>query len=888
MRRLVVVDAANCLYRAFFAIPSLRASDGFPTNALHGFVNMLRKVQREERPDALAIAFDPPGRSFRHELYADYKATREAQPEDLSAQMPVAREIVEALRLPILEVPGCEADDVIATLVARAPEDVEVVIVSTDKDLMQLVSERVVLLDTMKDRRLGPAEVEARFGVPPAQLLDLRALVGDPSDNIPGVKGIGEKGAAKLLAEWGDLESLLAHAGEVKAKRAREALEAHAEDARLSKQLATLRRDVELPEGDLSLTEPDREALGALFRRLDFTRLLEELETGGADPGPAAAVETGLVTTAAQLEELVGRLAGLDSIALAVVGGDAPAGLPPLPAGVAFALSEEEAAYLPLLPAPEAPPPLDEERVFEALAPLLAPGSGRPWLSRDTKRIVSLFAERGAELATPALDVEIAAFLLDPAAQRTTTALAAQHLGRRVQAWEDLAGRGAKAVAAAELPVQDVASWAGEEVCALRALAPPLAAGLERDALLPLFEQVELPLTAVLARMERTGVRVEEEALAALSQEFETELARLESRIHELAGEPFSVGSPKQLQRILFDTLGLRPVKKTKTGFSTDESVLEQLAAEHELPELVLAHRRLSKLKSTYVDALPPLVNPSTGRIHPSFNQTGAATGRLSCTNPNVQNIPIRTENGSRIRQAFVPAEGCRLLSADYSQIELRILAHYSGDESLRDAFRAGEDVHRRTAAEVAGLDPGDVDEEQRARAKAVNFGIVYGLSAFGLARQLGIPPADAQATIDAYFARYRGVRAFLDDTVERARKEGFVTTLLGRRRYLPDLGSRNRTLRSAAERAAVNSVIQGTAADLMKKAMVEVSEGLAEEALSARMILQVHDELVFETPGSEIEALGDLVRGRLEAVYALDVPLVVDLGVGDNWREAH
>ncbi len=891
MRRLVLIDAANCLYRAFFAIPSLRASDGFPTNALHGFVSMLRKVMREEQPEAVAVCFDPRGKSFRHELYPDYKATRDSQPEDLSAQMPVAREIVEAMRIPILEVEGCEADDVIATLATTADPDVEVVIVSTDKDLMQLVSERVVLLDTMKDLRLGPAEVEARFGVPPARVLDLRALVGDPSDNIPGVKGIGEKGAAKLLGEWGDLENLLEHAGEVSAKRAREALLEQAEEARLSKRLATLRTDVSLPDADLSRTEPDRDALRAIFRRLDFTRLLEELEAHGAGaaarPEPAV-VRSEIVTRPEELDKLVGRLAAAAPIVVTSVGPDEPGGLPPPPAGLAFALADDEAVYLPLAAPPDAETPLPEAAVFDALGPLFAAGSGRPWLARDSKRIQSLFAERGSEASPPGFDVEIAAFLLDPAGQHTTAALAAQHLDRRPRAWEDLAGRGARATPAAALPLADVAAWAAEEVCALRALVEPLRAALERDGLLSLFEDVELPLTAVLASMEREGVRVDESALAALSSEFESELARLEARIHELAGEAFAVGSPKQLQHILFDKLGLTPVKKTKTGFSTDESVLEQLAAEHELPALVLAHRRLAKLKSTYVDALPPLVNPATGRIHPSFRQTGAATGRLSCSNPNVQNIPIRTENGSRIREAFVPAEGRRLLSADYSQIELRILAHYSGDESLREAFRAGEDIHRRTAAEVAGLDPADVDDEQRARAKAVNFGIIYGLSPFGLARQLGIAPAEAQATIEAYFARYRGVRAFLDDTVERARKEGFVTTLLGRRRYLPDLGSRNRTLRSAAERMAVNSVIQGTAADLIKKAMVEVAEALADEAPGARMILQVHDELVFEVPRAELEAAGGLVKDRMEGVYALDVPLVVDVGTGASWREAH
>ncbi len=889
MRRLVVIDAANCLYRAFFAIPSLRSPDGFPTNALHGFVNMLRKVLREERPDGVVVAFDPPGRSFRHEMYADYKATRDAQPEDLSAQMPVAREIVEAMRLRGLEVPGCEADDVIATLAGRMPEDVEVVIVSTDKDLMQLVSERVCLLDTMKDRRFGPAEVEERFGVPPEKILDLRSLVGDPSDNIPGVKGIGEKGAAKLLAEWGDLESLLVHAGEVSAKRAREALQSQAEQARLSKRLATLRSDVELPEGAdaLELAEPDREALRALFERLGFTRLLAEFEDVGAAPEPAAEVRTATPTGAEDLAELALRLSKLDTVAVALVDADTSSGLPAAPAGLAFALADDEAAYVPLRGGPEAKAP-DEEAVFEALAPVFAAGRGRPWLGRDTKRFQSLLAERGIEPSLPEFDVELAAFLLEPAAQRTTPALASQYLERRHEAWEDVAGRGAKAKPAEELPAEPVAAWAGREVCALRALAPRLAAALERDGLAPLFRDVELPLTAVLSAMEREGVRVDETALVALSEEFESELSRLVARIHALAGEEFAVGSPKQLQHILFEKLGLPPGRRTKTGYSTDETVLEGLAAEHELPALVLEHRRLSKLKSTYVDALPPLVSPRTGRIHPTFHQTGAATGRLSCSNPNVQNIPIRTENGSRIREAFVPADGMQLLSADYSQIELRILAHYSGDESLREAFRAEEDIHRRTAAEVAGIEPEEVADEQRARAKAVNFGILYGLSAFGLGRQLGIPPAEAQATIDAYFDRYRGVRAFLDATVERARKEGYVTTLLGRRRYLPDLGSRNRTLRAAAERMAVNSVIQGTAADLMKKAMVEIAERLRGDRIEGRMILQVHDELVFEAPGEALEPLGDRVRECMEGVYALDVPLVVELGSGPSWRQAH
>jgi DNA polymerase-1 len=907
--RLVLVDAANCLYRAFFALPPLRASDGFPTNALHGFAQMLRKVMREERPTAMAVVFDAPGPTFRKDLYVSYKATRDAQPEDLTAQFPVAREIVEASGIPLLEVVGFEADDVIASLVAHAPADSEVVIVSTDRDLMQLVSDRVVLLDTMRERRIGPAEVEERFGVPPARVLDVRALVGDTTDNIPGVKGIGEKGAAKLIQEWGSLEALLEHASLVTAKRAREALESQAEAARLSKRLATLRLDAagcDDPRA-LGLRDPDRARLRALYERLELRRLLEALdaEGAGADAGgqgnlPFAAQEARaapaaplparaapeialeLVGDRAALGALARELVALPRFALAFVGLDGPGGLPPEPAGVAFATGPARARYVPLGGG------LGSAELVQALAPAFAAGAPPRWVSREGKRIQTFLAERGLAPGLPAFDVELASFLLDPAAQHGTPALAAQHLGERLAAFGDVAGRGAKATPAGALPEATASAWAAAEACALLALEPVLAPLLERDGLRPLYEQVELPLTAVLSSMEREGVRVDEAVLERLAKEFGSELERLEARIYELAGERFQIGSPKQLQSILFEKLALSAQKKTKTGWSTDESVLELLARDHELPAYVLAHRRLAKLRSTYVDALPPLVNPRSGRIHPSFHQTGAATGRISSSNPNVQNIPIRSETGVRIREAFVPAEGNRLVSADYSQVELRILAHFSGDESLREAFRTGEDIHRRTAAEVAGIDPGAVTDEQRARAKAVNFGIIYGLSAFGLAGQLGIAPAEAQATIDAYFERYGGVRRFLGETIERARAEGYVRTLLGRRRYLPELVSRNRVLRSASERMAVNSVIQGTAADLMKKAMVDVHAALAGAGLRARIVLQVHDELVFDAPAGEGGRLAELVRERMEQVHALDVPLVVGIGEGDNWREAH
>jgi DNA polymerase-1 len=887
--RFLIVDGANCVYRAFFApFRDLRAADGTPTRAVYVFATMLAKVLREEEPDHVVVVFDAPGRTFRHELYADYKATRDAQPEDLSVQFPIARELVQALGLPILEVEGCEADDVIATLVARAPETARISIVTTDRDLMQLVNERVTLLDGIRERRFGPAEVEKRFGVPPERVLDLRALVGDSSDNIPGVKGVGEKTAAQLLGEYGDLENLLAHAGEIRARRPREALVAQAAAARLSKELATLRRDVALPlDFDaLERREPDAPHLRRLYQRLEFGRLLEALGEAGAAPAGAGAAppqpDVAIVRDAAGLAALAAGIGAAADVGVLVLE-DPGTPLSGTPAGLAFGPRGGRATYAPIGAAG-----IELAQLVETLRPALGAPGRVAWVGADTKRVQALLVEHGLEPELPHFDVGVAGALVDPAAQQGLAALAARALGWRPATLEELTGRGARARPVGELPAEDLARLAASQLAALGELVPRLAARLEADGLARLFEEVELPLTRVLARMECAGVRVDESVLESLSLEFGRELRQLEDDIYRVAGEPFLISSPKQLQQILFEKLKLPPVRKTKTGYSTDESVLEQLAASHELPARILAYRRLAKLKNTYVDALPPLVDPRTGRIHPTFHQLGAATGRLSATQPNVQNIPIRTAEGVRIREAFVPAEGHVLVSADYSQVELRILAHFSRDESLIEAFRRGVDVHRQTAAEVRGIDPAQVGPDERAAAKAINFGIIYGQSAFGLAQQLGIAAAEARETIDVYFERYRGVRRFLDETIAVARRVGFVTTLLGRRRYLPDLASRNRALRGAAERMAVNSVIQGTAADLIKKAMVEVDAALRASGSRARMILQVHDELVFEVPGSEAEACRDQVRERMENVLALRVPLVVDVGIGKNWREAH
>lgn len=917
--RLIVIDGANAIYRAFFAIPNLRAPDGTPTNAAYGFVTMLAKVLREEQPTHVAIANDPKGGSFRREIYPEYKAGRDKQPEDLTLQFPMVAELCEAFGVKMLEVPNFEADDLIATLVAQAPKGAEVGIVSTDKDLMQLVRPGVELVDSMKGKRVDSEAVEARFGVPPKLLLDVRALVGDPSDNIPGVKGIGEKGAAKLILEYGTLDKLLDEAESVKAKRAREGLIEHREDALLSRRLQTLRDDVPLDGWDgLECVAPDVERLRALYTQYGFTRLLDTLDTdasgkgkgakgtsgaksGGvsAAEGKQAEVEVEIVTEDKALAALGKKLARVARVALHPVTGEGTAVSRRL-FGLAIAMPDEKVRFL----AVRGDGLLDREGVSrEALDDFLRSALGGKkhpdWIGFDTKSIQSLIppvadakdneaysARSGIDL--PALDVEIAAHMIDSAGSRQLNALGIEHLGRSVPTWEELAGRGAKAKDPEELGVEAIANWAAQQADALLALSEKLTDRLAKDELKELFGGVEIPLTAVLSKMERAGVRIDEAHLGRLSVEYSKELDRMESEIHELAGEKFLISSPKQLSVILFEKLGLPVLKKTKTGYSTAENVLEQLTEHHALPAHVLAWRKLSKLKSTYIEALPPLVDERTGRIHPSFHQLGAATGRLSASNPNVQNIPIRGSEGARIREAFVPSEGRTLVSADYSQVELRIVAHYSGDKSLIDAFRKGEDIHRRTAAEVAGIGLDEVSDDQRAQAKAVNFGIIYGSSAFGLSQQLGIAAGEAQEQINAYFKQYEGVRRFLDETTEQAKKDGFVRTWMGRRRYLPDLGSRNRVLRQAAERMATNTVIQGTAADLIKKAMVDVDRALVESGIDATMILQVHDELVFEAaPGAQSD-LEALVREQMEEVAVLEVPLTVDVGSGASWRDAH
>ncbi len=878
--KLLLIDASSTIFRAFYAIPMLTNAAGVPTNATLGFTTMVQKLLRESAPDYVVVVWDAPGPKRRKQVYPDYKANRDETPDDLRAQFANIRRVVDAYGFESVEYAGEEADDVIATLVREARDkDLEIEIATTDKDLMQLVTDRVVVVDTMRDRRFGPAEVEARLGVPPEQVLDFRSLVGDSSDNIPGVKGIGEKGAAKLIREFGTLDELIERLEEIPAKRAREALREGRDMARLSRELGRLRDDlpVDLDLERARVPEPDREVLIPLFRELEFKRLLEDLGAGGqARASVECRVE--IVRDARKLQALAASLLDTPRIGLAC----ALEPEDPMRGELVAVALADPAGHAWLLPLAD----LGEAEALRLLRPVLE-AERRTWIGHDLKRCANALARRGTKIGGDLHDVALAAYVVDPAQQvQRPEVLARTYLGVELPSAEDRFGKGAKRRALQSVPVEELGQHLGAQAVHALALGEVLEKELRERGQLSLYRDLEVPLLRVLSKMERAGVRVDEPKLAALSRELTQRLGQIEDRIHAGAGEVFNIGSPRQLQRILFEKLKLPPTKKTKTGFSTDESVLEDLTAQgYEIPGEILTYRRLSKLKSTYVDALPGLVNPETGRIHSTFNQIVAATGRLSSQNPNLQNIPIRTPEGQEIRAAFIPAEGRLLLSADYSQIELRVLAHFSQDPGLVDAFRRGVDIHVRTASQVFGIPAEEVTDEQRSRTKAINFGIIYGQSPFGLARTLGIAQSEAAAHIKAYFERYPGVKAFLERAVADARERGYAETLYGRRRYLPDMHSRNRVQKAAAERMAMNSVLQGTAADLIKRAMVEIDRRIGPEA---QMILQVHDELVFEVAPEDLGALTELVRDQMESVAELAVPLEVHVGSGRSWLEAH
>jgi DNA polymerase I len=883
---LYLVDGTNNLYRAFHAIRDLSNSRGLPTNAIYGFTVMLRKLLKDFDPRYLAVVFDRPEPTFRHEAYADYKVHRPETPEALITQIPWVKRVLEVYRVPTVDLAGWEADDLIGTLAARARRaGMGAVIVSTDKDLLQLVGEGVLYYNPLRERMLDAADVEQVFGVRPGQVADVLALWGDQSDNIPGVPGIGDKGAKDLIRRFGDLETLLSQAATVENRRQREPLLAHADKARMSHDLATIRCDAPLDfdPGRFHLAPPDHDAARQLFTELEFGAFLREL------PAPAAMHQVSH-TILPDREALAGATKTLAAEGSVALGFETDHPEPMRAALVGITLAAESGAfYVPIgHRALGAPAQMPAGTALECLRPLFAPGGPR-LVGHDIKGALVLLGRLGGGAPRFVLDTMLASYLINPSRRAHTLEVVAREIvGLEVPAWAGLLGEGARAASLADADVGKAAEVACARAAAVLRLEPEMRRMLEVDGLAGLLDGLEMPIAGVLADMERTGIAIDPAFLARLSAEWEGELARLSASIHALAGREFNINSPRQLAEILFDTLKLTPGRRTrKTGTrSTDSAVLEDLAEEHELPRLLLEYRALQKLKSTYVDALPGLAHPETGRVHTSFNQAVAATGRLSSSDPNLQNIPIRTDQGRLIRRAFVPADGCVLLSADYSQIELRILAHLSGDPALIEAFRSGDDIHRRTAAALFGVMPGLVTGEMRRRAKAVNFGIIYGMGPQRLARDQGVTLKEADAFIREYFARFPKVKAWIDATVALAEREGRVRTLLGRVRYFPEMQTTDRNARQQAIRAAVNTPIQGTAADLIKKAMVDLHRRLAVTDDGARLLLQVHDELVLEVPRAGERAAARLVREVMESAHPLEVPLVVDVRQGPNWLD--
>ncbi|MGQ9654688.1 MAG: DNA polymerase I, partial [Thermodesulfobacteriota bacterium] len=885
--KVYLVDGSSYIYRAFFAIRDLKTSRGLPSNAAYGFTTMLTKLLQDFRPPYLSVVLDAKGPTFRHLVYEHYKANRPEMPDSLRAQLPWIRQILEAMRIRILEKEGYEADDVIGTL-ARAveAEGHDVIIITGDKDLLQLVSPRVITLDTMYNRSYDEQAVLRRYGVPPSLLPDVFGLMGDDSDNIPGVPGIGEKRARELIRGFGGLEALLARVEEVPSGKLRDALKKYADQARLSKQLATVDCKVPLDVDleDLRPGVPDRERLRVIFKELEFHTLLQEWTQAEGVSGR----DYRTVTERTGLQEVVKGLWETREFAIYVAADRSEVMRAEL-VGLAFCARGEAAHYIPLghrtdkegslLPVAE---------VLERLRPLLEDSSvGK--VGHDLKSAVTLLARNGVCLRGIGTDVMVASYVLNPSRRSHAVGdLALEYLDEKVVPPHAPSRGQGGTPSLAEVPVEKATVFACQVADVALRLCDVLLPKMKADGTERLFRDLEMPLIPVLARMEMHGIRVNVERLRGLGREMGDELLRLEGEIHGLAGEPFNISSPQQLAQVLFERLKLPVVKKTKTGYSTDTEVLQELAKAHELPAKVLEYRTISKLKSTYVDALPQMLNPHTGRIHTSFNQAVTATGRLSSSEPNVQNIPVRGKMGRRIREAFVPEEGWWFLSADYSQVELRILAHLSQDPILMEAFHRGEDIHARTAAEIFGVSPETITEQMRREAKVIVFGIVYGMSAFGLARELGVEPKVAEAYIEGYFQRYRGVRDYLDRIVEGAREKGYVETLMGRRRYVPEISSSNRAVRRFAERAAINTPIQGTAADLIKKAMISIQGQLEARALATRMLLQVHDELLLEVPEGERDAVESLVREEMEGVKRLRVPLKVEIGWGKDWAEAH
>jgi DNA polymerase-1 len=892
---LVLIDGSSYLYRAYHALPKLSNAAGEPTGALHGVLNMINKLVREEPAAHVAVVFDAPGKTFRDDMYADYKANRPPMPDDLRPQVQPLIDAVRAMGLPLLQIEGVEADDVIGTLCRQgAKKNLSVLVSTGDKDMAQLVGDNVTLVNTMSGQVLDRDGVKLKFDVYPEQIIDYLALVGDSSDNIPGVPRVGAKTAAKWLNEYPTADDIVENAEEIKGKVG-ESLRDNVEQLRLSQALATIRQDVDLPVtiDDLQATAADADALRKIYGKFELRSLLRQLDGDAGEPAAEARESKGEYETVldwkafdrwdaairkADLVALDTETTSLDYMEAEIV-------------GISVAVKPGAAAYIPLAhDYPGAPDQLSRDEVLDKLRPWLEDAAQQK-VGHHLKYDAHIFARHGVQLAGMQFDSMLESYVLNSVATRHDMDSVARHyLGVDTIHYEDVAGKGAKQLTFNQIDLETAAPYAAEDADITLQLHDKLWSELRKiESLQAVYTNIEQPLVPVLLAMEETGVLIDKQMLANQSHELTERMVELEKEAHELAGGPFNLGSPKQLQQILFEKLELPIIRKTPKGQpSTAEDVLVELANDYELPRVIIEFRGMSKLKSTYTDKLPLQIAASTGRVHTSYHQAVAATGRLSSTDPNLQNIPIRTPEGRRIRQAFVAPAGNVILAADYSQIELRIMAHLSGDKGLQKAFAADQDIHRATAAEVFETDFEDVSDDQRRSAKAVNFGLMYGMSAFGLARQLGVPRGEAQEYIDLYFDRYPGVKTFMDGIKETAREQGYVETVFGRRLYLPEINARNVNRRQYAERTAINAPMQGTAADIIKRAMVTVQEWLLTSNINARMIMQVHDELVFEIAEDSVERVRDGVIERMCAAAELDVDLKVDVGVGNNWDEAH
>jgi DNA polymerase-1 len=874
---LYLIDGNSYVYRAYYAIRELSTSQGFSTNAIYGFTTMLLKIIRNKKPDSLAVFFDSAVPTERHMLFEEYKAHRPETPDYLISQYPHIRRILEALHISIFEMPGYEADDIIGTIARKgAAQGIEVLIVTADKDMLQLVNELVKVYDPVKDRILDSGYVMEKFGVGPERVPEFMALAGDAVDNIPGVKGIGEKTAKELLQTFSSIDDLLEHPDRIQKERVRALIEGNREIVRLSHQLSAINTSVPV-DFDPAMTlmkDPDWQALAAIFKELEFTSMLKIV--------PYAAPECGKhesVMTMERLGEIISSCHNECALSIEATAGGRDID------GIALCAGKGTGCYIPLCSGSIALPLLPATDVLKVLAPLME----NPQISKtghNLKQDMIILRQHGVILRGMLYDTMIASYLLNPnKTDHTLEEISLVYLSRRKKGRSEVLQ---KKQSFSDLTVEEAAGYAAGNAAAACELKDILFEKLREEEIEDLYMQIEMPLIPVLACMEMAGVKIDVALLGGISKELERELDAIQRRIYFLAGEEFNINSPKQLSRVLFDSLGMKPGRKTKTGFSTEVGVLEELALTYDLPREILNWRSLNKLKTTYVDVLPVLIRPETGRLHTSFNQAATATGRLSSSEPNLQNIPVRGEWGRRIRETFIAEEGLFLLSADYSQVELRILAHLSNDEVLIDAFLKDIDIHSGTASAIFGTPLEMVTPDMRRIAKMVNFGVIYGMSPFGLSAALGIPREEARVYIEQYFVKYAGVKEYIERTIECVRKDGYVRTLFGRKRLIPELASRNNSVRQQGERLAINSPIQGTAADIIKIAMIRINKALSEPGLIAKMTLQVHDELLFELPLHELETVREIVKREMEGVVSLSVPLKVDIRSGRNWAEAH